>query len=162
MMTLYTQFIMPLLKERALLIFEKDVLDAEVLKALRAKIVTQMLPPYRYDGVLIIEGEQLLFEGRDILNGNRFRLSISIRSIADVHIGFDDVYIGRDSKGKRYQLNPIRLKYVDDSLTNKPTTLYIFPEYRGLFRTNSSEEVYKIIMNMKARVMDGSTSNNSK
>ncbi|MEM0029940.1 MAG: hypothetical protein QW572_07320 [Candidatus Nitrosocaldus sp.] len=146
---------MPLLKERALLIFEEDVLNAEVLKALRARIVTQMLPPHRYDGIVIVDDEQLLFEGRDILNGDRLRLSIPIRSIADVHLGFDNVYIGRDSKGKRYQLNPIRLKYVTDATiaTTKPRILYIFPEFRGLFRTNSSEEVYKIIMDLKARMM---------
>ncbi len=158
MMTFYIQFIMPLLKERALLIFEEDVIDVGVLKTLRARIVTQMLPPYRYDGMLTIDGELLLFDGRDILNGDRLWLSISVRSMVDVHIGFDDVYIGRDSKGKRYQLNPIRIKYVGDSTSDKPTTLYIFPEYKGLFRANSSEEVYKIIMDLKARVMDGTSS----
>ncbi|MCS6767989.1 MAG: hypothetical protein RMJ59_05615 [Candidatus Nitrosocaldus sp.] len=139
---------MPVLKERALLIFEDDVLDADRLKALRARIVTQMLPPHRYDGTITVDDEQILFEGRDLLDGNRFRLSIMTGSIREIHLGFDDVYIGKDSKGKRYQLSPIRLVYADAGRLRR---LYIFPEFRGLFRANSSEEVYRIITSIKAR-----------
>ncbi|MEM0364804.1 MAG: hypothetical protein QXS25_04480 [Candidatus Nitrosocaldus sp.] len=141
---------MVMLKERALIIFEEDVLNTDLLKTLRARIVTQMLPPHRYDGMITIDDEgMILFEGKDLLNNGRFRLSISIDSIVDIHLGFDDVYIGKDSKGKRYQLNPIRLKYVDD--TSRIRILYIFPEFRGLFRMNSSEEVYKILIDAKAK-----------
>lgn len=136
---------MVMLKERALIIFEEDVMDTDVLKRLRAMIVTQMLPPHRYDGTLTIDEGKILFDGKDLLSNERFRLSISMDSIRDIHLGFDDLYIGKDSKGKRYQLSPIRLKYVDDR--SRQRTVYIFPEFRGLFRTNSSEEVYRILIN---------------
>lgn len=151
MMALCIQLIMPLLKERALLIFGEDVLDADTLKALRARIVTQMLPPHRYDGTMIIDEGRILFDGKDLLDNSRFRLSISMSSIKDINLGFDDVYTGKDSKGKRYQLNPVRLRYVDDA-TSRLRILYIFSEFRGLFRTNSSEEVYKILMDLKVRM----------
>ncbi|MEO9365678.1 MULTISPECIES: hypothetical protein [Candidatus Nitrosocaldus] len=140
---------MVMLKERALMIFEEDVMNADVLKRLRAMIVTQMLPPHRYDGTLTIDEGRILFDGKDLISNERFRLSIPMDSIRDIHLGFDDLYIGKDSKGKRYQLSPIRLKYVDD--TSRQRMIYIFPEFRGLFRTNSSEEVYRILMNAKVK-----------
>jgi hypothetical protein len=87
---------MPVLKERALIIFEEDVLDAELLKTIKAKIVTHMLPPYRYDCTLIID-KSLTFDGKEMLNGNKFRLHVPLSSIIDLHLGFDDNFVGKDS-----------------------------------------------------------------
>ncbi len=134
-----------MLKERALLISEEDI-DAEMLKRLRAKIVTQMLPPHRYDGILVLNDDEIIFDGKDILDGNRFRLVIPLSSIIDIHLGYDERFIGKDSKGKSYKLIPIRISYNLDSIKK----VYIFPEFRGLFRASSSEEVYKIIISKRS------------
>ncbi len=139
---------MPLLRERALIIFEEDVRDGEVLRKLKARIVTQMLPPHRYDCTLTVEGS-LVFDGRDLLDGNRFRLDIPLDSVASLHLGYNDVFAGKDSKGKKYQLNPVRITYRDGSGSMR--TAYIFPECKGLFRTGSSEEVYKILASIIKR-----------
>ncbi len=130
-----------MLKERALLISEEDI-DAEMLKRLRAKIVTQMLPPHRYDGILVLNDDGIVFDGKDILDGSRFRLVIPLSSIVDIHLGYDERFIGKDSKGKSYKLLPIRISYKLDSTKR----VYIFPEFNGLFRSSSSEEVYKILL----------------
>lgn len=128
-----------------MLISEEDI-DAEMLKRLRAKIVTQMLPPHRYDGILVLNDDGIIFDGKDILDGSRFRLVIPLSSIIDIHLGYDERFIGKDSKGKSYKLIPIRISYNLDSIKR----VYIFPEFRGLFRTSSSEEVYKIIISKRS------------
>jgi len=134
-----------MLKERALMISDDDVTNAEMLKRLRARIVTQMLPPHRYDGILTLNDKEITFDGRDLLDNNKFRLVIPLNSIIDIHLGYDEKFTGKDSKGKSYQLLPIRVRYRAD-LTVK--TVYIFSEYKGLFRSSSSEEVYKILLNL--------------
>lgn len=128
-------------RERALIIFEEDVLNAELFKTLKARIVIQMLPPHRYDCTFTID-ESLIFDGKELLSGNKFRLAIPLSSIVELHLGFDDVFVGKDSKGKKYQLNPIRIKYKEN---DEVRTVYVFPEYKGLFRSNSSEEIYKVL-----------------
>ncbi len=127
------------------MISDDDVTNVEMLKRLRAMIVTQMLPPHRYDGILTLNDKEITFDGKDLLDNNRFRLVIPLNSIMDIHLGYDEKFIGKDSKGKSYQLLPIRVRYRLD-LTNK--MIYIFPEYKGLFRSSSSEEVYKILLNL--------------
>ncbi len=129
------------LKERALIIFEEDVRNAELFKTLKARIVIQMLPPHRYDCTFTFD-ESLIFDGKELLSGNKFRLAIPLSSIVELHLGFDDVFVGKDSKGKKYQLNPIRIKYKEN---DEVRTVYVFPEYKGLFRSNSSEEIYKLL-----------------
>jgi hypothetical protein len=135
---------MALLKERALIIFEGDVSDAELLRAIKAKIVTQMLPPHRYDCTFTVDNS-LIFDGKEMLNGNKFRLDIPLTSIVDLHLGFDDNFIGKDSKGKKYQLQPVRIKYKEN---DNIKTVYVFAEYKGLFRSSSSEEIYRVLKSM--------------
>ncbi|MFQ5970279.1 MAG: hypothetical protein ACE5J2_07295 [Nitrososphaerales archaeon] len=132
---------MPVLRERALLIFEEDLRNLELLKTLKAKMVTQMLPPHRYDGSLTF-GQSLIFEGKELLRGEKFRLTIPLSSIVDLHLGYDDFFVGKDSKGKKYQLTPVRIKYKQDDTTR---TMYIFAEYKRLFRSSSGEEFYKAL-----------------
>ncbi|MEM2760360.1 MAG: hypothetical protein QXU32_05910 [Nitrososphaerales archaeon] len=132
---------MVILKERALVIFEEDVKDPEILKKLKAKIIVQMLPPHRYDGILTVENS-LRFEGKELFNRGKFRFDIPISSIVEMHLGFDETFVGKDSKGKKYQLDPIRIRYRDD---RDVKTMYVFMEYKGLFRSNSSEECYRIL-----------------
>ncbi len=66
---------MSLLRERALVIFEEDVRSTELLKTLKARIVMQMLPTHRCDCVLNVN-ESLVFDGKELLSRNRFRLDI--------------------------------------------------------------------------------------
>jgi hypothetical protein len=124
-----------------LIIFEDEVGDLGLLKKLRARLVVQMLPPHRYDGVLTVE-DSLRFEGKELLTGERFSLKIPLDSIAEMHLGFDELYIGKDSKGKKYQLNPIRIRFRRNGAVK---TMYAFMEYNGLFRSSSGEECFKIL-----------------
>ncbi len=132
---------MPVLRERVLIIFEEDVRNMELFKTLKARIVMQMLPPHRYDCTFTID-ESLIFDGKELLSGNKFRLVIPLGSIVELRLGFDDVFVGKDSRGKKYQLNPIRIKYKEN---DKIRTVYVFAEYKGLFRSNSSEEIDKLL-----------------
>ncbi len=112
----------------------------ELLKTLKAKIVIQMLPPHRHDCVLIVN-KSLVVDGKELLSRNRSRLDIPLSSITDLHLGFDDVFVGKDSKGKKYRLEPIRMSYRENA---KIRTIYIFAEYKGLFRS-SSEAGFKLL-----------------
>jgi hypothetical protein len=53
---------MALPKERALIIFEEDVRNVELFKAIKVKIVPQMLPPHRYDCTFTVDSS-LMFDG---------------------------------------------------------------------------------------------------
>jgi hypothetical protein len=46
----------------------------------------------------------------------------------DLHLGFDDAFVAKDSKGKEYQLNPIQIKYRKDYNVK---TLYFFQNTRN-------------------------------
>jgi len=129
------------LKERALIIFEDEVRDLEILKKLSARMVVQMLPPHRYDGIMTVD-ESLRFEGRELLTGEKFRFEIPLNSIVEMQLGFDELYVGKDSKGKKYQLNPIRIRFKQN---DDVKTMYAFMEYNGLFRSNSGEECFKLL-----------------
>jgi hypothetical protein len=61
------------LTERAVILFEEDARDLELLKTLKAWIVTQMLPPQRYDCSLVIN-DSIFFDGKVIIGGNRLIL----------------------------------------------------------------------------------------
>lgn len=47
-------------------------------------------PPHRYEGDLSIEDQALVFRGRDIKEGRGFQEVISLDSIIQVSIGFDE------------------------------------------------------------------------
>ncbi len=142
---------MHMLRERTLLLSMKDLSDTDMLKRLRARILIQMQPPYRYDGILELRDDTLVYEGKDILNESvRLELIIRLKDITSIRLGYDDIFTGKDSKGKSYQIKPIKISYSNGGVND---TVYIFPEFKGLLRAGSSEEVYKVLMDtMKSRV----------
>jgi len=55
----------------------------------RAHILTRF-PLHRYEGDLTIEGECLVFHGRDIKEGKDFEEAIALNSIIEVFLDFDE------------------------------------------------------------------------
>ena len=55
----------------------------------RAHLSTRY-PPHRYEGDLAIEGEYLVFRGRDIKEGKNFEEAIPLDSIIDVFLDCDE------------------------------------------------------------------------
>ncbi len=51
--------------------------------------ISTRYPPHRYEGDLAIEGEYLVFRGRDIKEGQDFEELIPLDSIVDVFFDFD-------------------------------------------------------------------------
>ncbi|MGH9921815.1 MAG: hypothetical protein ACRD38_03590 [Nitrososphaerales archaeon] len=86
----------------------------------------------------------LMFDRKEMPNETSSDF-IPLPSIVDLHLGFDDNFIGKDSKGKRYQLQPVRIKYKENDSIK---TVYVFAEFKGLFRSSSSEEIYKVLKSM--------------
>lgn len=135
---------MPVLRERALIIFEDEVRDGELLKKLKARMILQMLPPHRYDGTVSVD-DSIRFDGKELLSGKKFMLDIPLDTLLDMNLGYDDIFAGQDSKGKKYQLQPIKIRYRSDGREN---AMYLFSEYRGLFRTSSGRECYRILSSL--------------
>ena len=50
--------------------------------------VSPKCPAHRYEGELLIDGENLVFNGRDIKEGQDFKLEMPVGDITDINIGF--------------------------------------------------------------------------
>ena len=52
--------------------------------------VASRCPAHRYEGELLLEGESLVFSGRDIKEGRYFELEIPLDGISEVYVGFSE------------------------------------------------------------------------
>ena len=52
--------------------------------------VSSRCPAHRYEGELLLNGENLVFSGRDIKEGKDFKLEMPFDSITDVYVGFSE------------------------------------------------------------------------
>ena len=57
-----------------------------------------MSPFHRYEGILELDDDKIVFVGVDVKNGEEYNLEISIKNITDVHLGFNDVFKRRDDR----------------------------------------------------------------
>ena len=78
----------------ALMITEEDIrqllIDWRSVPAWIKAQVSARQPAYRYQGELMIQGEILVFAGRDIKEGKEFILEIPLASITDVGLRFSE------------------------------------------------------------------------
>ena len=81
-------------RSNVLMITEEDIEQllsewANVPAWVKAHVIAKC-PAHRYEGELLIDGENLLFDGRDIKEGRVFGLKIPLDNITDVNVGFSE------------------------------------------------------------------------
>jgi len=93
--------------------------------------VSARQPAYRYQGELMIEGDTLVFAGRDIKEGKEFILEIPLASITDVGRRFSDQL--KASIGPAFGIGgpvPFAIEYQHNG---KKETLYFNTSFKSCF-----------------------------
>ncbi len=133
----------------SLLAFEEDVKTRGLLDWIKAH-TSGFKPLHRYEGVLEVKEGELIFSGRDVKKARGFRLKIPLKDIADVYLGFDDVFRGREERAWPWN-KPLRIRYRTGS---RVKTVYLFAEFRrkfGIIRTSSNREVLETIERLRRK-----------
>ena len=119
----------------ALMITEEDIrqllLDWRSVPAWIKAQVSAKQPAYRYHGELMIDGETLVFTGRDIKEGKDFILEIPLTSITDVGRRFSDQL--KASIDPAFGIGgpvPFAVRYQHDGKTD---TLYFNTSFKSCF-----------------------------
>lgn len=127
--------------ENSLMAYEEDVKRRSWTDWLKAH-TSGFKPLHRYEGVLELSDEELIFEGRDIREKVEFRLEIPLRKIREVHYGFDEVFRGREERAWPWN-KPLRIKYQSE---DGEKTIYLFARFHrkgGIIRASDNKEVYE-------------------
>jgi len=127
--------------ENSLMAFEEDIKHRSWLDWLKAH-TSGFKPLHRYEGILELSDEELIFKGKDVKENKKFQLKILLKNITDVHYGFDEVFKGREERAWPWN-KPLRIKYQSE---NNERTIYLFAHFhhkKGTIRTSDNKELYE-------------------
>lgn len=110
--------------ENSLTAFEEDIKSRSWLDWLKAH-TSGFKPLHRYEGILELRNNELIFDGKDVKENKNFQLKISLKDITDVHYGFDEVFKGREERARPWN-KPLRVKYQSE---NGVRTIYLFVHF---------------------------------
>ena len=120
--------------------FEEDIKNRSWLDWFKAH-TSGFKPLHRYEGVLELSDEELIFDGRDVKESKKFQLRIPLRNITDVYYGFDEVFKGREERAWPWN-KPLRIRYRSG---NNERTIYLFAHFhhkKGI-RTSDNKKLYE-------------------
>ncbi len=126
--------------ENSLMAYEEDIKSRSWIDWLKAH-TSGFKPLHRYEGVLEMNDNELIFNGKDVRDDREFQLKIPLKSIIDVHYGFDEVFKGREERAWPWN-KPLRIKYQSE---NGEKTIYLFAHFhhkKGI-RASDNKEVYE-------------------
>ena len=127
-------------KENTLLAFEEDIRNRSLVDWIKAH-TSGFKPLHRYEGILKLDEEKLVFEGRDVKESSEFKLEIAIHEITDVYYGFDEVFKGREERAWPWN-KPLRIKFRQGE-SQKTIYLFVNFHYKHGIRASDNEEVYQ-------------------
>jgi len=132
--------------ENSLMAFEEDIKSRSWLDWIKAH-TSGFKPLHRYEGVLELNEEELIFDGRDVKENERIKLKVPLRNITDVHYGFDEVFKGREERAWPWN-KPLRIKYQSEE---GERTIYLFAHFhhKSGIRTSDNEELYEKLKEMR-------------
>ena len=139
----------------ALMITEEDIRqllsDWKNVPAWIKAQVSARQPAYRYQGELMIQGETLVFTGRDIKEGKDFRLEVPLNSITVVGRRFSDQL--KASIDPAFGMGgpvPFAVQYQHDGKTD---TLYFNTSFKSCFAhtEGNNRHWYEILYGITAR-----------
>jgi hypothetical protein len=131
--------------ENSLMAYEDDIRDRSFWDWMKAH-TSGFEPLHRYEGVLGLNEERIIFDGRDVKEAKDFDVEIPLKDVTDVYFGWDDVFTGfpLTKAGERaYPWNkPLRLRYRDGQ---EERTLYVFAHFHHAraIRASDNEEAYE-------------------
>jgi len=131
--------------ENTLMAYDKDIKDRSFWDWMKAH-TSGFKPLHRYEGVLELNENQIIFSGKDVKEGGKIRLKIPIKNIIDVYFGWDKVFTGfplSKTGDRAYPWNkPLRIKYRSDQ---EEKTIYLFVRFHRKYgiRTSDNKEVYE-------------------
>jgi len=121
--------------------YEEDIKRRGFIDWLKAH-TTGFKPLHRYEGVLELNDNELIFSGKDVKEDKEFKLKIPLKNITDIYYGFDNVFKGREERAWPWN-KPLRIRYKSED--GKEETIYLFAHFhhkRGI-RTSDNKEVYE-------------------
>lgn len=126
--------------ENTLMAYEEDIKNRSFWEWMKAH-TSFAKPLHRYEGVLELNNDELIFTGRDVKENKEFLIKIPLKDITDVYYGFDKVFRGRDERAWPWN-KPLRIRY---RYENGERTIYLFAHYhikKGI-RSSDNKEVYE-------------------
>jgi len=129
-----------MIKENTLLAFEEDIRNRSLIDWVKAH-TSGFKPLHRYEGILEIRDDRLIFYGKDVKDGDEFKLEIPFKDVLDVYYGFDEIFKGREERAWPWD-KPLRIRFKKDEIEN---TIYLFANFHHKYgiRISDNEEVYK-------------------
>jgi len=108
--------------KNSLMAFEEDIKHRSWLDWLEAH-TSGFKPLHRYEGILELSNDELIFHGKDVKENKEFKLKIPLRDI--IYYGFDEVFKGREKRAWPWN-KPLRIKYQSE---NGERTIYLFAHF---------------------------------
>lgn len=125
-----------------LVAYAEDIKSRTFMDWLRAH-TSFMKPLYRYQGMLTLDTDMLIFHGKERNSDNPYRIEIPLQQVQDVHFGFDNVYRRREDRQLgMFNFKPLRITFKIDGGERR---LYLFAHFRNSIvgRLADNEEIYR-------------------
>lgn len=95
-------------------------------------------PLHRYKGVLSLEEDAVLFEGKDTFGGERLRLRLCYSDIEELYMGYDRSFQRIKDRHLGLVLKPLRIRCKGKA--GEAKFVYIFAGFNRLLRTSRNRQ----------------------
>lgn len=134
-----TEFI---LQGKVMWSYDYELMDYTPEQKLMTGIISFSGPLHNHNGFIALTDETILIEGNDE-HGNA-DLVISLISINEIYLGYDEVYNATSAKNAGLFWQPLRLEYLTNQ--NQLKKMYLIIDYNGLYTYN--KKWYETLMTM--------------
>jgi hypothetical protein len=129
--------------KNTLMAYEEDIKSRSFWDWLKAH-TSFMKPLHRYQGILEVKEDKIAFSGKDIKEDGDLFLEIAIADIADINLGYDDVFTGWEDRAAPWN-KPLR---IISRTKEGENTIYLFANfhYKNGMRSSDNKEVFEKLM----------------
>ena len=121
---------------QALWIFKEEI-DQKDFGDWFAAHTSFMLPIHSYRGEVHLFDDALVFYGAHAKTSKTEVSDVPFKDIKNMHMGFDEAYKRRETRGGFNNEAPLRIEYKKDGAVK---TIYIFMEFNRITRSNKNQE----------------------
>lgn len=124
--------------ENSLLAYDEDIKNRSVVEWLTAH--TSFLKPlHRYQGILKVDEEAIVFDGKNKKGYIDFNITILIDNITDIYLGYDEVFRRREDRSLGLRgFEPLRIRF---ETKRGEKTIYLFAAYHWM-RTSQNRKLF--------------------
>lgn len=124
--------------ENSLLAYEEDIKNRSFLEWLAAH-TSFLRPLHRYHGILKVDEEAIVFDGKNKNGYIDFNVTILTESITDLFFGYDEVFRRREDRSLGLTgFRPLRIRFENK---RGEQTIYVFANYHWM-RTSKNRMLY--------------------